>query len=100
MYYADNSHETQIAEGPGIRAIGWLDNEHPFSVGPTTAEFRDRLRAIGVPGEDCLFVAPEMVAHYVDAHQYRPPEEFVEAVLECPDLGTPAYAAAVHLRGA
>src|SRR5438876_6044611 len=46
MYYADNSHETQIAGGPSIRAIGWLDGEHPFSMGSTSAEFRDRLRAL------------------------------------------------------
>ena len=134
MYYADNSHETQIAVGPSIRAIGWLDDEHPFSMGSTSAEFRDRLRAlcngwpdglealgwpvaagthscqlcgefraagnIGVPGGDGLFVAPEMVAHYVDAHDYQPPQEFIEAVLKCPDPGTPAYAAAVRFSGA
>jgi hypothetical protein len=30
------------------------------------------------------FVAPDMVIHYVVVHGYRPPEDFVKAVLESP----------------
>ncbi len=30
---------------------------------------------------DIVYVAPQLVAHYVEEHRYRPPNEFVEAVL-------------------
>ena len=29
-----------------------------------------------VPGKDCIYVAPSMIAHYVEAHAYEPPAEF------------------------
>jgi hypothetical protein len=38
----------------------------------------------GVPSGDLLFVAPEMVVHYIEQHGYRPPAEFIEAVLRSP----------------
>ena len=59
---------------------------------------------IGVPAGDILFVAPEMVDHYVEVHRYSPPTEFVAAVLSAPLPGTPEYREAVaafrviHLR--
>ena len=36
-----------------------------------------------VPGNrrDVLFVAPNLIYHYCDKHDYEPPREFVEAVL-------------------
>jgi hypothetical protein len=37
-----------------------------------------------VPNGDVLFVAPEMIVHYVEQHQYAPPKEFVAAVLRSP----------------
>jgi hypothetical protein len=36
-----------------------------------------------------------MVSHYVDAHRYRPPDVFVQAVLACPAPGTIEYTGAV-----
>src|SRR5260370_27158508 len=50
----------------------------------------------GVPAGRLLFVAPEMVVHYVQAHRYAPPEEFVTAVLAAPLPGTAEYRAAVE----
>jgi hypothetical protein len=41
-------------------------------------------RNFGVPRGDVLFVAPEMVVHYVEQHGYCPPAEFVAAVLRSP----------------
>ena len=51
--------------------------------------------SFGVPTEDKLFCAPDMIAHYVEHHDYQPPEEFVAAVLASPLPGTPEYATAV-----
>lgn len=38
----------------------------------------------GVPHGDLLFVAPEMVVHYIEEHGYCPPAEFITAVLRSP----------------
>jgi hypothetical protein len=35
-----------------------------------------------VPGRDGkVYCAPELIEHYVSSHRYRPPKEFIEAVL-------------------
>ncbi len=52
-----------------------------------------------VPGQDCVYVAPSMILHFVLAHGYGPPPEFSEAVLASPDLGTPEYLLAVRANG-
>jgi hypothetical protein len=46
---------------------------------------------IFVPGVGCVYVAPGGVVHYVESHQYLPPQEFVEAVLRCPTYGSPEF---------
>ena len=61
-------------------AFGWFCGLH-------TCEFCEQAHGIGnfgVPSGDLLFVAPEMVVHYVERHGYRPPAEFVDAVLRSP----------------
>jgi hypothetical protein len=66
----------------------------PTAGGPHQCEFCKREWTsgnIGVPGECVLYVAPEMVAHYVEVHGYSPPTEFVEAVMRCPLPGTSEY---------
>lgn len=45
----------------------------------------------GVPSGDLLFVAPEMIVHYVEAHSYRPPDEFIAAVMRSPLPKTEEY---------
>jgi len=44
-----------------------------------------------VPNGCTLFVAPEMILHYVRSHQYCPPASFCDALLACPDMGSDAY---------
>lgn len=48
-----------------------------------------------IPSADGVFVAPELLLHYVEAHRYRPPERFITAVLECPPMRSEAYLAAL-----
>jgi hypothetical protein len=50
----------------------------------------------GVPAGEVLCAAPEMIAHYVEGHEYAPPAPFVAAVLAAPLPGTPEYRAAVE----
>ena len=40
---------------------------------------------IFVPYKDKILVAPQCLPHYIASHSYRPPHEFCEAVLRCPD---------------
>lgn len=44
-----------------------------------------------IPTQDLLYVAPELVVHYVEDHGYQPPAEFIEAVLSCPTQESPEY---------
>ena len=64
------------------------------SGGLHTCEFCGRAHGIGnfgVPSGDLLFVAPEMVVHYIEQHGYRPPAEFVAAVFRSPLPDTEDY---------
>jgi hypothetical protein len=78
--------------------IGWLEMEHVcrFS-GPSVAPVKDyKINSHGsgvlyVPSGTQLYVSPNNVAHYIDAHGYCPPEEFQRAVLECPDMRSIGY---------
>jgi hypothetical protein len=42
---------------------------------------------------EIVYAAPNLIYHYVAAHHYRPPEDFVQAVLEGPWPGSPGYQA-------
>lgn len=52
-----------------------------------------------VPGEGLIYVAPSMIAHYIDAHAYEPPSVFWEAVMKCPEMWSDAYGQALILNG-
>jgi len=53
-------------------------------------------RNLFVPGGGFLYIAPSLVLHYIDAHQYLPPDEFIKAVLECPPTRSQEYQKAVQ----
>jgi hypothetical protein len=38
-------------------------------------------RNLFVPGSHQVYVAPSMIAHYIDSHEYQPPLEFQEALM-------------------
>ena len=44
-----------------------------------------------VVGSEAVFTAPEGVLHYVEAHRYQPPADFIEAVLNGPASTTVEY---------
>ena len=114
-----------LPDGVHAMAVGWLDGDHAFNIGPVPDEFVARLfeacraratartrgwhrcelcphndsreattvswgaqsLAVGdaeirtVTNEGTWLVAPTLVLHYVTAHDYLPPPEFVEATL-------------------
>ena len=53
------------------------------------------IKNIFVPGDGFLYVAPEMILHYIDRHAYLPPLEFHDAVCACPLPRSPSYLEAV-----
>ena len=53
-----------------------------------------------VPGRDGkAYRAPTLISHYVRSHRYRPPREFVEAVLALDSPGGLLWEAIEHLTG-
>jgi len=63
-----------------------------------TCEFcqqADSIYNLFVPGREVVFISPEGILHYIDVHQYLPPREFLSAVIECPEMGSDAYFAAL-----
>ena len=52
-----------------------------------------------VPGQGVIYVSPESIVHYIDAHRYRPPDEFMEAVMRCPRMSSAAYFGAIRANG-
>jgi hypothetical protein len=79
---------------PSTEALGW-----GLFMGGHRCEFCHNFGAggnFGVPDGDLLFAAPEMIAHYVEHHQYCPPNPFIVAVLNSPLPDTPEYRKAVE----
>jgi hypothetical protein len=48
---------------------------------------------IRVLGNSAIYAAPTLIYHYVTEHQYRPPDEFIEAVLTGPLSGSKGHRA-------
>jgi len=44
-----------------------------------------------VPNGETIFVCPELILHYIDAHWYEPPASFCEAVMACPPIRSMDY---------
>jgi hypothetical protein len=75
-------HSDQAAESSLSALLGAL-------LGPTHAHLLSGHRGIYnlfVPGNKCVYVAPELILHYISAHGYSPPREFQKAVLACPKM--------------
>lgn len=75
------------------RACGW-----PVCAGPHLCSLCGAVLGtgeFGVPGKEVLYVAPSLISHYTEAHNYCPPNQFIEAVLRCPSFSSPEYAEAV-----
>lgn len=104
---------------PHLKAIGWLERDQPYRTGDLPQIVTARLalllkrayqpimyvsgyscplchddlgsRNLFVPGKGFLYVCPELIHHYITVHNYRPPNEFCNAVLRCPRTWTLLY---------
>jgi hypothetical protein len=80
--------------GDSARTLGW-----GAMGGCHSCAFCDKalgFGSFGVPAGEKLYYAPDMIAHYVEQHDYDPPAEFISAVMASPLPGTPEYAMAVE----
>jgi len=83
--------------GPG--AAGWHDCDlcvyryGPSKMGtnPNAVGFKN----VFVPGDAKIYLAPELILHYIDQHGYAPPSEFQQAVLDCPTMRSIEYLRAI-----
>lgn len=112
-----------------LRAVGWLSASEDYPRGEIRPLERERLdallpacwdpfgpyyrgqhscehcsgargqRNLFVPGEGLVFVAPELILHYIDEHSYLPPRSFVDAMLACPEMGSALYTSALIREG-
>ena len=83
---AEKCHESSFL-------LGW---QH--LLGFHTCELCGKFRSagnLGVPAGELLFVAPEMITHYVEQHDYLPPQQFIDAVHKSPIPGSTEYEQAV-----
>ena len=73
--------------------VGFFSGSHHcgFCVSARNGAFRGapegwRNLFFQVPGQDAIIVVPELIAHYIEAHGYQPPELFRDAVAWRPPL--------------
>ena len=52
-----------------------------------------------IPYEGAIYVCPELIVHYINAHGYSPPELFCRAVLACPPMRSMPYLRAIAACG-
>ena len=52
-----------------------------------------------IPHEGKIFVSPSLMAHYIDAHEYAPPDIYQAAVLRCPPMRSIGYLKAIVSNG-
>lgn len=85
--------------------LGWHDCDLcQFGTGPKTLRYGDHEIQMGisnlfVPASDRIFVAPSLIAHYIDCHRYKPPAAFVESVRACPKMASMKYKKALLAAG-
>lgn len=79
--------------GQSTQALGWAAAGGPHRCHVCSAFLASG--NFGIPAGDVLYVCPEMIAHYVSAHDYLPPTEFLDAMMSAPGPGTIAYAVRV-----
>lgn len=68
--------------------VNQIRGQHPCNLSGEYVETRcDREQSIGlgsseiwIPAGDRIFAAPSMILHYIEAHSYLPPPEFLSAI--------------------
>lgn len=106
MYYNDLEIEHRVF-GVELIKIAWLDNTNVFNVGSCPQSFIDKLKTFKpniashgyhdcpfcdeaksscrytfqIPGTLKYYDTPDMIIHYIEKHNYLPPQEFIDFIL-------------------
>ncbi len=110
-------------------AIGWLSAQSEYTKGEVSKEFFEKLTQMAkdpwqplvsagiyhcelcqfnapgftnnvfIPFKGKIFVCPEAIVHYIAAHWYKPPQVFIEAVMNCPEMRSMEYKKAILSNG-
>lgn len=106
-YYEDLTPHTYSDTGKykNVVNIGWLDVEKPFLKGEVPYGFIEKLsnlkeihnhrgfhtcpfcnesrgnKILSVEGEGVVYFCPDLIKHYIKKHNYLPPQEFIDAVM-------------------
>jgi hypothetical protein len=105
-----HSHKPKCGEFD-VLSVGWLDGEHEYTKGEIDPEHWTKIKTILETSEPVnltrgehvcelcgqasgsgeyhaynprtgrIYIAPSLILHYIQTHQYVPPAEFVEGVL-------------------
>lgn len=70
-----------------------------FGKMPSEPEVRIGSSNLWIPADGILYVAPSLILHYMDSHQYSPPMEFQRAVMNCPPMRSTPYLKAILTNG-
>ena len=104
-----------------LKAVGWLSSEYDFQKGKVPQSFFEKLQDLlkkpwqpfasagfhtcdlcqynpptfkdnlFIPHQGFIFIAPEAITHYIAQHWYKPPDEFIEAIMKCPAMNSMDY---------
>ncbi len=74
-------------------------NSFRHKVGDKWKYLRVGANNLFIPGQGFLYVAPSLIVHYIAVHEYLPPPEFCQALLDCPPMRSDAYFEAVVKNG-
>jgi hypothetical protein len=80
----------RLTGGPSVFRVGNL---------ASTSEVRIGVSNLWLPADGFLFVAPSLILHYMDSHDYSPPAEFQKAVMACPPMRSMEYLKAILKNG-
>jgi hypothetical protein len=110
-------------------AIGWLGRGSEFQKGEVSPEFFYKLTELCkspwqpfvspgvhecdlcqfeapafsanlfVPYKARIYVTPVAIVHYIAAHWYKPPDVFIQAVIDCPEIHSMEYKKAILSNG-
>ena len=109
MYFNDLTKQHSPYSNATLIKIGWLDKDKPYTQGECPKDFLNKLKKIKLSihtkgWHDCPFCnksksysqyyipilptknrtgydVPEMIVHYIEQHNYLPPQEFIDAVM-------------------
>jgi hypothetical protein len=96
--YFMGSHGCSLCRRPHMPLTLWRKRTQisTRTSNPLTLLHQGTLISLGcdnvfVPGNQCIYVAPSLIVHYILDHGYAPPEPFCQALLACPPMGSTDY---------